>query len=56
MCSTVGGASVSIEGMSSSHGALVGYGELDGDQTTQGDTSFTQVWPPCRVKTYVLLV
>jgi hypothetical protein len=23
----------------------VGSGELDGDQTTQGNTGFTQVWP-----------
>jgi hypothetical protein len=34
----------------------MGSGELDDDQTTQGDTGFTQVQPPCRVKTYVLLV
>jgi hypothetical protein len=35
---------------------FVGSGELDGDQTTQGDTGFTQVRPPCWVMTYVLLV
>jgi hypothetical protein len=34
----------------------MGPGELDGDQTAQGNTGFTQVWPPSRVKTYVLLV
>jgi hypothetical protein len=34
------------------HGAFVGSGELDGDQTAQGDTGFTQVRPPCRVQTY----
>jgi hypothetical protein len=38
------------------HEELVGSSELDGDQTTQGNTGFTQVQPPCRVKTYVLLV
>jgi hypothetical protein len=30
----------------SRHEELVGSGELDGDQTTQGNTGFTQVQPP----------
>jgi hypothetical protein len=38
------------------HGAYVGSGELDGDQTIQENTGFTQVRPPCWVMTYVLLV
>jgi hypothetical protein len=38
------------------HGVYVGSDELDGDQTTQGNTGFTQVWPPCWAMTYVLLV
>jgi hypothetical protein len=40
----------------SRHGELVGSGELDGDQTVQKNMGFTQVRPPCRVTTYVLLV
>jgi hypothetical protein len=36
--------------------SVLGSGELDGDQMTQGDTGFIQARPPCRVKTYVLLV
>jgi hypothetical protein len=39
----------------SNHGAIRGSGELDGDQMTQRNTGFTQVRPPWRVKTYVLL-
>jgi hypothetical protein len=34
----------------------MGPDELDGDQTVQGNTGFTQIRPPYRVKTYVLLV
>jgi hypothetical protein len=33
----------------------MGSGELDDDQMVQENTGFTQVRPPCRVKTYVLL-
>jgi hypothetical protein len=33
----------------------MGPGELNGDHMAQGNTGFTQVRPPCRVKTYVLL-
>jgi hypothetical protein len=28
----------------------VGFGKLDGDQTAQGNTGFTQIQPPCKGK------